>query len=345
MPVSGFPIPDEGLKYSHIISIAFIFYALKGLCRINDFDAFLVVLFFFYQFILSLISGSSLPSMAALVFAFYAYLLGLGLAYKGEGCYDAIRNATIIILIIISIKNIYFIDEFVSSRFYGAQVPTLYSGGGNIEATWLMLLTIFSRAKMVFGSFAFAVVVLYASRAGFIGFLLVYYYANLLKFNRLNFRAIFYFVLLLLFVWCAQYLLAGNVLSDRVMQLGDEADFKIGRIFLWGNALELFNNNYWGYGIGAGIEAARAMSGIDFRENNFHNIFLQVLVDAGVFGSLIYFTILLRFCGSYANSQSAKELKYFLISYLIIGFLEFTSMEMYFWFFFGVYSYKMKNYE
>lgn len=342
IPVSGFDISNGGLKYSHFFSIAFIFYALNGVRRVDNIGAYFVVLFFIYQLSLSFYLGSSLDSMAMIAFAFYAYLLGVGIAFKGDGFFDAIKTASTIILLSIVVKNTFFIDEFISSGFYGAQVPTLYSGGGNIEATWTMLLTLLVQSKLILGSFAFVVSALYASRAGFLAFLLVYYYSSLMMPAISKVRITCYLLLLLLIAWFVQYILFDNLLFGRVLMIGEEADLKVGRVFIWQQGLELLSNNLLGYGVGLGIEAARAISGVEFHENNFHNIYMQILVDAGLLGFFLYFVILAVHFKSKLNDKRLMSLKFFLFSYLILGVLEFTSLEMYFWFFFGLYGYKVR---
>jgi O-antigen ligase len=293
---------------------------------------------------LSIISGSSFSSIVALVFAFYAYLLGVGLSYNGEDYYDAISAAAFILLIIVTFKNIYFIDDFFSNGFYGSQVPTVFSGGGNIESTWIILLALFSRLKFIFSLFAFAVSMLYASRAGFISFIVVYYFNILLNQGSVNIRLFLYVFLMVCFALLLQFILVGNVLFDRIASVGDEANFEVGRIFLWGLALDLSFNNFMGYGVGLGVEAGRILSNIDFHENNFHNIYLQILVDNGAIGFFIFFSIILRVYYVSPANNNLKSLRFFLIAYLLLGLIQFTSLEMLFWFFLGVFHFKVNEY-
>lgn len=345
VPVLGFEVSAGGLKYSHFFSIGFILFAFKGFLRLVQLKSYATVIFFFYLFVLSYFSGSNISSLGSLFFALYAYLLGYGLAFNGLGCYRAIKVVAVIVLILVSVKNLFFLNEFITSGFYGAQVPTLYSGGGNIEATWLMLLTIFFGSRFLFTLFAISVSLLYGSRAGFVAFLMVYIFSSLIDSGRISWGKILYLFFLLFFLWLLQYLFFNNILFERVLQLSNEADLQIGRIFLWINAIDLIGGNYLGYGSGLGIEAARFQSGVDFRENNFHNIFLQVLVDAGFVGFLYYIFLLSKIIVSRPHFKNDKSLKFFLLSYVGLGFLQFTSLEMYFWFFYGVYDYKMKRYE
>lgn len=88
-----------------------------------------------------------------------------------------------------------------------------------------------------------------------------------------------------------------SVLSALSRGEGDDVASLTGRTFIWQAALELIRLEPWvGYGFGAGgsaLENYYSAGAYGWRTFNVHNGFLQVLLDIGLIGFLIFFGALL----------------------------------------------------
>lgn len=328
---------DGGIKISHIFILLFFGYAYEGFKKIKKLTdpgfTFLI-----YMMVVTLLSrgGSAIPALGLIFYSIYAYLLGWGLVSErlltDFDVEAAVNNFVKIVYIMVGVKLLMYLSELIEGGFYGVEIPTFFSGGPNIEATWIGMFSVLSNNRYIALAFGLVIGSLYGSRAGLIAVVL----SVLGVLRAMSLRKILtYTMVLITFMMLMAPLL--EVVLQRFLNIADEADYEIGRVFLWTRAYELILENVFGYGVGGGISEIKNMA-VDFSENNFHNIYIQMLVDGGLLGLILYSRILwVVFYQVDASIKWVKSIRVFLISYFILGFIQFTGFEIIFWIISGMY--------
>jgi O-antigen ligase len=279
-----------------------------------------------------------------------AYLLGQQVANTLEYItFTNLLNKLFLIVIAFYLFRLVFnLSEYVDIVKHGryavqlnssGESPFLFiaSGGWNAEICLLGILSaliIGSPVYRVFVIFFILHVLLFESRVGMI--ILV---SHLIYSFKLSLKWIIRLsaTLILTTLVISQFIDLFSLLGDRFSL---DSEYEIlkeghGRLFLWGEALDLVNRNPYGYGIGIGIDEAQSNTWFDIPEPNFHNIYLQILVDIGVLGLFGLISIVLFIIKKFIRHKSKLALA--LILYLIIGFFQFTGYDIFIWFIFGLF--------
>jgi len=110
----------------------------------------------------------------------------------------------------------------------------------------------------------------------------------------------------------------------------------VGRLALWTSAGTALEHNLMGYGVGNGVPVMEQISGLEFVENNVHDIYLQFLLEGGVQSLLLFLALAGHILFSRTDGQQGN-VKAFLLCYLMLAFIEFSGYEAYFWFFVGMF--------
>ncbi len=129
------------------------------------------------------------------------------------------------------------------------------------------------------------------SRGAWLGLL----FAGLLFFVALQPRLLFLAPAALLALW---KVLPATVI-DRFTSIGDLADRSTSyRVSIWLGSLAMLRDGYWTTGVGPGVEAFnRVYPFYSYHEvvaPHSHNLFLQLVVDAGILAVLVFLWLLLR---------------------------------------------------
>ena len=110
----------------------------------------------------------------------------------------------------------------------------------------------------------------------------------------------------------------------------------VGRIGFYIGAQELLSKNVIGFGVGNSLAQMSNTTGITYKENNVHNIYLQILLDFGIisFAGLLFFSVWLIKKSTDINISN----NYIVLAaaYLIIGFIQFTGLDALGWLCIGI---------
>ncbi len=227
-------------------------------------------------------------------------------------------------------------------------IYTLYGGGTNLEATWLGLNTaLFSNRKRLFYLLlvvTLTVSVIYASRVGVvIAFLVAGFKFISATTSRQERRAIITLGLLslLAFVFFIDLdNLAEKVYAlQRFAEFGDSSDKGMaGRFAMWryyGTAL--WESKLLGYGAGNGIYAVESVSGIDYIEDNLHNLYMQLLIEFGIIGLLLYLITVYNISIKALKSRLSNPIAIILLVYFIASLVQFRGTDALIWLYMGIF--------
>lgn len=216
-------------------------------------------------------------------------------------------------------------------------IPNMVFGGGlNLESTWIAMLTVFfirSRFFILAIMVSAFIAASYMSRTGFlisaIVFLFWFYDTQRLKFTFIQFY-IFLPVFTLLGCVALYFILLWLDLPiiERFLIIGEEpgSNGRLDILSYIGKAL--VDSYFMGYGPG-NVMVTLAKYGLDSDNDNVHNYFIQLLLDFGFMGFLVY----LYFAWTYLNSRVIPfEFKMFFFLYLVGSLVQFRGAEPVLWF-------------
>jgi O-antigen ligase len=232
----------------------------------------------------------------------------------------------------------------VYARSEGASgVLYMSTGGRNIEASLLALLSILllgTRAYPIAAGIAFLTSATMLSRAGLVGAAVS---IGIAAYRARKTRSYYLYT----FVGIAMVVLIGGLVVSSVvdipvldrfnLQAETQLEHKnVGRLALWNSATQALEQNLFGYGVGNGVPLMEQISGLNFVENNVHDIYLQFLLEGGVQSLLLFVVMVGHILFRPAEGQQ-RNIKAFLLCYLMLAFIEFSGYEAYFWFFVGMF--------
>lgn len=232
----------------------------------------------------------------------------------------------------------------VYARSEGASgVLYMSTGGRNIEASLLALLSILLLGTRVYPIAAGIAVLTSAtmlSRAGLVGAAVS---IGIAAYRTRKTRHYYLYS----FLGVAMVVLVGGLVLSSVidipvldrfnLQAETQLEHKnVGRLALWTSAATALRQNLLGYGVGNGVPLMEQISGLTFVENNVHNIYLQFLLEGGVQSLLLFLVMAAHILFTPAQGQQ-RNIKAFLLCYLMLAFIEFSGYEAYFWFFVGMF--------
>lgn len=245
------------------------------------------------------------------------------------------KRASIIIIIFVYLNLFYQYDKilyFISNIAWMNHpvVSTLTSGGVNLEATWIALLSIsFSKHKSKWIYWCFSVLLsgIYASRVGLIINILCMMYFLYKSITSKNFTAVIFIVMFLLLfsIVCIKFGILEHVFS-RLNNLTSDTG-SIGRLNMWKHVLNVIERHPMGVGIGNSNLALEKMSGTSYAENNLHNLIFQMFCDLGIIGGLWYIGIISVFTAKEYKKINSNPFVVMLFIYIIAGFIQFKGGE------------------
>lgn len=217
----------------------------------------------------------------------------------------------------------------------------LAPGGRNIEATLLALLSILlinSRYFLAALLLALATSTLMMSRAGLACTIIS---AFLWMFYHRNSNIVVYIMVGCLIMAATVALFFPEVIANlgitRRLSISEDIAYAHegqGRIALWGASFAALNQHLWGYGVGNGVPFSELYSNLSFRENNVHNIFLQIALECGILAAVLLAALVVKSLWLAYRSRSVESL--FVAAAFSLGLVQFTGYEPYIWFFVGI---------
>ncbi|WP_159439444.1 O-antigen ligase family protein [Vibrio spartinae] len=286
-----------------------------------------------------LLGGNFIIFQALYCLLVYYIASDIGIRIDAKKLYVLLKRILFIFILSILIKDLIYIDEL--SRVYATNQHSLigvyfFMGGGhNIEVTYLSLLTIFFiyERKLFYFSvgFIFVLSIIYLSRVGIIEVAFLTYARLSLFFSKK--KKIVISVFLIFISLMIIYFFNNITIIHRMLHALDELQVTTsGRGMLWLAGLQLLKTNLTGYGIGNSVAFARDLIGINFIENNFHNVYLQYLLDMGVIPLLLYLYILFN----RVFRHYIIEFRNFITLFFVVSLFQFTGYDIIFWFFLGI---------
>lgn len=243
-----------------------------------------------------------------------------------------------IVLLFISARFLMSYDIYLAVLTNGAPIPRNYqyltAGGRNIEVTYLFFLSaLCSNRRIALTIFIFtgALSVIYMSRVGVILFVLVLLFFASKKYDRKTLALLSVAAVLIIFTVLS---ILSPATLQRFLDFRQEIEYGmegIGRLGLYTAAIELINLNYLGYGTGNSMGAATALTGLAYKENNFHNIYLQIFVDLGVFSFLLLILFTAWFVKKSLISKQKNKFALLGCAYFIVGLIQFTGLDALGW--------------
>lgn len=264
----------------------------------------------------------------ALVVLFMNIMDQLSLQQALQGCIWC-SNIVLILVLGNALLHTDAILRFLVEQWDGhPNYPTIFSGGVNIEVSWLALLCLFHKPNkngIIFLASIAALSILFESRAGMILVAVDALYF-LLQSHHLSKRFVFRaalsaIVILVLFSIVAMFFGANP--WERFTSIGSDLG-SIGRISIWRNIPSVFfKSPLIGYGAGNAMDAIRTLSGTSFAEDNVHNLFLQILVDYGAVGFMFFIALVGTWFFKHFKLLISSPWTTFICVYLCIAFIQF----------------------
>jgi O-antigen ligase len=214
--------------------------------------------------------------------------------------------------------------------------PTLLAGGINIEVSTLMILLGWASARyfMVVGGISVAVFLLTQTRSVFAIFpaalmARVKVVGGKRKSKASLLRRVLPYVVAL--ALAAGLLASGivdteNIATRLTNSFGDEPGSQ-GRILLYLVAFNASDCYLTGCGLGSAAEMISGSSISDFFEDNFHNVYIQQLVEVGVLGLLVYLALFWMALRGARDRLKDVGLGLAISTTFLMGFLQFNGYE------------------
>ncbi|RLJ70438.1 O-antigen ligase-like membrane protein [Hydrogenivirga caldilitoris] len=323
----------------------------KPLVKLNLFNIFFltiivtsIIAYFTYGF------DKSIVGIFAILAGFYVGYFSY--KYTISNLDKFIKYTTLLFFLLFYIRNIIYYKDVSNLIFKGRAYVSdsfyfITNGGHNIECTVLAFITMLQKNKFLFWFSFFHVLffsLVWGSRAGLLLtiFALIYRYIATHDIKFITFVKITFSFIILSFILflLAQNLPENNALNrffsiEKEFEYGEEG---IGRIGFYLGSIYLLQDNIFGYGVANAVRIMSECTGIMYKENNVHNIYLQYLLDGGIQSFILSVLIFL-----YISHYTYKDRFRFpplriAFSYLLIGIIQFTGYDLLGWFFIG-YSY------
>ena len=333
-------IAPAGIKLFRVVVAMIIFLCLIIFGKIKI-PSWKVVLVFLGIAIISVLNYSKLGFERLFfeyIFAFAvlitAYSLGYGLDF---GVYNNIAKKASLLTVAVVILNILIqheaIVEFIVDPISNhPRYDSVFPGGCNLDATWVALFGLFywdkPKSGYIYIVFSFLISALLSSRAGILLSFACLLYLVICHINRSKKRISGSAIIIGVLVFSAALLFsgAGGAVMNRLKDVGHD-DASLSRMSLWTNGIETVAKNPYGYGAGNAVRAIEDNTGLEFEEDNVHNLLLQKTLDFGVAG-LVIFVLLIAFFVKNTYKDIFKNPFYaYIYLYLVIGLIQFKGAD------------------
>lgn len=307
--------------------------------QINNYPTLLFSAFSISNIIATFRFGFSFESIRILIAAL-SFFVGFSLAKSNSA--DKISNyfntTGVIVIAIISARFLIYplasLQLLLGNRNFLLDYPSITTGGHNIEVTYLVFLAVLCGNKRI--TFAILTLtatlsIMYMSRVGLILIFLIASMAIYKKLNKINFVIIFTILVLAV---PALLSTATPKVYERFTNIQQEMDYGeegVGRLGLLNGATALIQRNLLGYGVGNSIKSMEEITGLTYRENNVHNIYLQILLDLGVVPFCLFFVFSIWLIFHAVKTRFRNQYVKLSAAYFLIGFIQFTGFDALGW--------------
>ena len=120
-----------------------------------------------------------------------------------------------------------------------------------------------------------------------------------------------------------------NIATEQSLAADDQ-----GRLAMWGAAGEILAKQPFGHGAGNGFPVLNEHLGGHLRENNAHNILVEIALDGGVQSALLF--VLIMFSILRTRGMINSPCHRCALAYGVLGLVEYTGYDAIGWFFIGV---------
>lgn len=255
------------------------------------------------------------------------------------------RVAAIGVMIAVYINAVMQWDKFLfyfsnTSWMGHPYINTLITGGVNLEATWIAILSpVFynHRLKWPYLCSSLLISALYASRVGIVLnaiCVILFLFKSDGKNRYLKIIVSASLVALIGFVFVRLELL--SVVIMRFLDIGND-NGSLGRLTIWSYVPQVISEYPFGVGIGNSMLAVEKVSGVTFGENNLHNLALQMFCELGWLGGIFFLGLLFYFVAKEKKSIFTNPFVAMLILYFIISLVQLRGGESIFFCILGVY--------
>lgn len=333
-----------GIKLSHVVSLLF----LPLLYKVKIILPNRIINFAYLGFgLISLIAGFFYGLNSLLfnyIFGYYVLVISLNILkiLTVDEIKKCIRFSASLVFFICVVNIALQFDAILSflndSSNGHPLINTVFSGGVNLESSWLGLFVCFfadkKYIKYAFLLLSTIISFLLSSRAGLIinVLTLLYFIINLSKSNRRIVYLCLFVIVIITSIVFSDYIIIN---LKRFVNIGNESG-SIGRIAMWKYIIPALNKNVFGYGVGNSIYAIEQISGIDFVENNIHNIYFQFLLDFGIIGIIFIVGVLIYFINDLIKNKR-NIFCAFIVIYYVVGMIEFRGGDALFFLVLGIY--------
>jgi len=279
-------------------------------------------------------------------YLFVIFLLNM----KDEiGPYDyikIIKSVFWIVLVLVYIKllfNIEYVVDLLNGVIYRLNMmPTFFAGGINIEASWIALFGVFlisEKKGIIYWGLSLILAVVYLSRVAIIiNILVLLWWIIINKKYKQIFMGLIIFIAISIVLSRFGFI---DMMMNRFYSIGNEPGSE-GRIAMWEYVPEVVSENLIGYGCGNAIKIIEEKAGMEYTEQAIHNIYLQVLVDQGFFGLILYVGMITFLVVKEIKNKFQNPFAMFLIIFFIQGALQMSGAEQALAFVVGIYLQNQK---
>jgi O-antigen ligase len=205
--------------------------------------------------------------------------------------------------------------------------PTLMAGGVNIEASTFVLLLIYALPNSIAIITLCTTLIIYASKSRAVILIIIIHLLVAIRPKLLHRRSLFLIAgLLTSCIFLFIFTDAGDSILARLVDIGSDPG-SIGRIMLYEAAISASDCFMFGCGVGSAQDIIKSSRVADFFENNFHNVYLQQLVEIGVFGLASYILILTSAIRTAIHSRQLN-CTVVLVAVALLSLIQFTGYEI-----------------
>ena len=273
-----------------------------------------------------------------------------------------VKDVAVLVLICVYINaflNRNIIIAFLKNPYGHPVYEFVFGGGANLEATWIGMFGLFfkdDKRGYIYILLCTLISAMLASRVGIIINVITFLFITFGKNNnnKRNHKKIICGIILLIF---AIILIAKTGIMDYLLSRLENIGVDTGstaRLLMWQYVFEAFLENPFGYGLGNSIKAINTVSSTYIGEGNIHNLYFQMLLDAGILGLIFYLGIIAKFIKSEFFNILKNPVVMYLVTYFVLGLVQFRGGDALMFFFVGIYviekqqtklSEKRNNYE
>lgn len=331
------------LKLVHLYSICFLPLLVK-LNRIilpNKIITAFVIFIVGHAFIMAKNFGIN-SLLLNYLFGYYLLIIvmNIGSDLTKDDWLKLFRRCSFVFLGLVWMNNLQQIDiiiDFLNAPLHHPVIKTLIGGGVNIEASWLNLFCFFfglSKTGTIYFTLCVLTTIIYMSRAAMVILVLYMCFSIFFLFDR---NKIFSLLSRGFILFASVYAYGkSNYMVSRFANIGNEPG-SIGRLKMYEVVPDALITYPFGCGIGNCMNVLREVSGINFYEGNLHNVFLQMFIDLGWIGGLVYLVIILVFVKKRFFELKLNSILALLFAYLIISLIQFRGGDSIIFYILGAY--------